>query len=619
MRWKMIFFLFSLFVLVQVQAQRVESVDKKAFGLFRRARVAFQEGERKKALELIEKAKEYDRQFSGLYLLEADIYHRQGEKEKEIVVIKKALVLDSLKNHPYYYFILAGNALEQADYSKAAEYYRLYLRLDQRQQARQEALRQLRNWEFAIEALRISQKKFPELFYQSELPVYWPALDVTGRTLLFTEQNGEHETLWMLKDRVRYPVNFNKSGNYGAASLTADGRMMYFAMKGERNNFDIYVAYRLTDSTWSVPVNLGYPVNTDAWDAQPAISADGSRLYFASTREGGRGGSDIWCSRLLRREPDGKQVWSQPRCLYFNTAGDEMAPFLYFDHKTLFFASDGYPGMGGKDIYKVDVDEATEPLNIGITVNSQKDEFGFFVDRSGEWGYFSSDISGKRCIYRYQLDQQIACPPAVYINLVTENKAGNLMAPDCLVLVDVERGDTLAYYDGVYAQKEMLACVPANRLLLVNAVKKGYLYYSDTLRVEIPSGEGTYSCKICLQPIRKDQTLVLKGIFFDVDDYRLRSESCYELQQLLTFLRLNPEIQIEISGHTDNTGSNRYNAQLSENRAFEVYKYLFLNHIAKERMQYKGYGKEQPIAPNDTEEGKAENRRTEIKILSSEE
>ena len=113
----MIFFLFSLFVLVQVQAQRVESVDKKAFGLFRRARVAFQEGERKKALELIEKAKEYDRQFSGLYLLEADIYHRQGEKEKEIVVIKKALVLDSLKNHPYYYFILAGNALEEADYS----------------------------------------------------------------------------------------------------------------------------------------------------------------------------------------------------------------------------------------------------------------------------------------------------------------------------------------------------------------------------------------------------------------------------------------------------------------------------------------------------------------------
>lgn len=265
------------------------------------------------------------------------------------------------------------------------------------------------------------------------------------------------------------------------------------------------------------------------------------------------------------------------------------------------------------------MDETTEPLNIGITVNSQKDEFGFFVDGSGEWGYFSSDISGKRCIYRYQLDRQIACSPAVYINLVTENRTGNLISPDYLVLMDVERGDTLAYYDSVYAQKGMLACVPANRLLLVNAIKKGYLYYSDTLRMGTPSGEGTHSCKICLQPIRKDQTLVLKGIFFDVDDYRLKPESCYELQQLLTFLRLNPEIQIEISGHTDNTGSDRHNYQLSENRAFEVYKYLFLNHIDKERMQYKGYGKEQPIAPNDTEEGKAENRRTEIKILSCEE
>lgn len=352
MRWKMIVLLFSLFVFVQVQAQRMEKVDKKAFGLFQRARVAFQEGERKKALELIEKAKGYDQQFSGLYLLEADIYHRQGEKEKEIGAIKKALALDSIKNHPYYYFVLAGNALEQADYSKAAEYYRLYLHLDQRQQARQEALRQLRNCEFAMEVLRMQKRRSPELFYQSELPVYWPVLDVTGRTLLFTEQDGEHETLWTLKDGVRYPVCFNKSGNYGAASLTADGRMMYFAMKGERNNFDIYVAYRLTDSTWSAPVNLGYPVNTDVWDAQPAISADGSRLYFASTREGGRGGSDIWFSRLLRREPDGKQVWSQPCCLYFNTAGDEMAPFLYFDHKTLFFASDGYPGMGERTSIK---------------------------------------------------------------------------------------------------------------------------------------------------------------------------------------------------------------------------------------------------------------------------
>ena len=85
-----------------------------------------------------------------------------------------------------------------------------------------------------------------------------------------------------------------------------------------------------------------------------------------------------------------------------------MAPFLYFDNKTLFFASDGYAGMGRKDIYKVDVEQVTPPLNIGITVNTQRDEFGFMVDASGQWGYFSSDISGKRCIYRYRLGEEVA-------------------------------------------------------------------------------------------------------------------------------------------------------------------------------------------------------------------
>lgn len=119
---------------------------------------------------------------------------------------------------------------------------------------------------------------------------------------------------------------------------------------------------------------------------------------------------------------------------------------------------------------------------------------------------------------------------------------------------------------------------------------------------------------LCLRPIQKEQTLVLKGIFFDVDDYRLRPESYPELRQLVVFLKQNPEVKIEISGHTDNTGSDQHNYRLSENRAFEVYKYLFLNHIQKERMEYKGYGKDRPLRTNDTEEGRKENRRTEIRV-----
>ena len=291
-----------------------------------------------------------------------------------------------------------------------------------------------------------------------------------------------------------------------------------------------------------------------------------------------------------------------------------MAPFLYFDNKTLFFASDGYAGMGRKDIYKVDVEQVTPPLNIGITVNTQRDEFGFIVDASGQWGYFSSDISGKRCIYRYRLEEEVACPPASYLRLLTVNEAGEPVIPDGLTLTEVGTGDTLACYDRVDARTDMLACIPVNKLLWVSAVKQGYLYYSDTLQVKENTRENPRIYTLCLRPIQKEQTLVLKGIFFDVDDYRLRPESYPELRQLVVFLKQNPEVKIEISGHTDNTGSDQHNYRLSENRAFEVYKYLFLNHIQKERMEYKGYGKDRPLRTNDTEEGRKENRRTEIRV-----
>ena len=614
MKYIILIFAFTITGVFNGYGQHFLSTNKKADKFYQEARSLFRAGETEKARNMLEKAAVLDSAFSALYLLRADMFHKQGDRTGEMKAIEKALSIDSLKGYAYYFMVLADGCFDRGAYETAQKYYRLYLERDKRLTGAVQVKKRLEDCAFALKALKNEVRRETELYLQSERPVYWPSLDVTGNTLLYTEQVGDREMMWMLRDSVRYPLDFYPEGKCGAPSLTADGQMMYFTMVGGQGRSDIYVAYRVSDSTWSVPISLGEPVNTDGWEAQPAISADGTRLFFASTREGGRGGSDIWYSRLLRRESNGKQYWSQPRCLYFNTPGDEMAPFLYFDNQTLFFASDGYPGMGRKDIYKVDLNKVSEPQHIGITVNTQGDELGFIVDASGQWGYFSSDVSGKRCIYRYRLEDNLACPPTAYIRLLTENEAGEAVSPDYLTVVAVESGDTLAYYDRVYAHSDMLACVPAETLLLVGAMKKGYLYYSDTLAVKPAGREYPRQKVVVLRKVEKDRTLVLKGVFFDVDDYRLKPESYNELRQVMEFMRLNPDVKIEISGHTDNSGSDEHNRRLSEDRAFEVYKYLFLHRIGKDRMSYKGYGKDIPLESNDTEAGRAANRRTEIRI-----
>lgn len=617
MRFCVFMLLLVYFSGVQYAAgQEAVSRNKKAEAGYRAATEAYKKKDYGKALELLDRVAEFDNSFAELYLLRADIFHRQGKAEEKRA-IERALEIEPLK-YTSYYFILGDIYFGEGMYERALECYETYAGKDKKLNRLQEARKKMDNCKFAIEALRTQVKGETECFIRSDSnDVYWPSVDVTGRTVLYTELGKGEENIYMLKGGRSIALGLNTAANEGTQSVTADGRMMYFTACGRPGGMgscDIYVAYRLSDSSWSEPVNLGYPVNTEGWEAQPAISADGTRLYFASVRDGGRGGSDIWFSRLLRREANGRQVWSQPKCLYFNTVADEMAPYLYYDNRTLFFSSGGYPGMGGMDIYKVDVMDVTEPENIGITVNTQKDELGFMVDGTGEWGYFASDVSGRKCIYRYRLEEDMKCPEAAYIRLLVQDERGQRLVPDCLTVVAVATGDTVAFYDETCAYGEMIACVPPESLLLIGSMKRGYMYYSDTLYCGPADHAHPREKEVVMRELRAGLPLVLKGVFFDVDDHRLKPESYAELNQVAEFMRLNRDVKIEISGHTDDTGTPEHNYRLSEARALEVYKYLFDKKIKKDRMTYKGYGKDAPLVPNDSEADRAVNRRTEIRV-----
>lgn len=593
-------------------------MDKKAGRKFQAAKELFRQQDYEGALRVLQEAESTGLSCAEFYFLQADIYDRLKKNEEEGKAIEKGLSLDSLKYTSYYYF-LGECYFGQGNYAKARDCYRLYLERDPKRNREKETLAQIADCDFAEQALRTQERQSVELYIASEKDVYWPSLDITGKTVLFTRLDEKGEDIWVRADSSGYPLNLNtEDGNEGTQSLTADGQMMYFTgceRSDSRGSCDIYVAYRISDSIWSDPVNLGYPVNTDAWEAQPAISADGTKLFFASTRAGGKGGSDIWYSTLLQRSPDGRQAWSEPRPLYFNTPGNEMAPFLYYDGKVLFFSSDGYPGMGGMDIYRVNLEQPDFPENIGITVNTCRNEMGFVVDASGKRGYFSSDRSGTKNIYRYTLEEKVQCDEMAYLRLEVQDESGREIIPDKLLVIRPERADTLAYYDEVYAPGEMISCVPANSLLLICVQKADYLYYSDTLQIGRADYAHPQARTVVLKKIRPEVSQVLKGIFFDVDDYALQSESRFELEQLTEFLKQNPYVKVEIAGFTDNSGSKEHNLRLSEARAFEVYKYLFVRHIRKERMTYKGYGEEEPVDTNATPEGKAKNRRTEIRII----
>jgi outer membrane protein OmpA-like peptidoglycan-associated protein len=483
---------------------------------------------------------------------------------------------------------------------------------------------------------------------------YLPALTADGETLIYTSLlpmgrlmqedfyiSKKKDSIWQKGVEL---AALNTDDNEGAHCISADGRVLVFTGCNRADGLgscDLYISI-LTNGEWSKPKNMGSTVNSGRWEGQPSLSADGQALYFASDRPGGRGGKDIWVSHR-----NTKGYWAAPEVLdsIVNTAWDDQTPFMHPDGQTMYFTSDGHPGMGGNDLFLTRKDSLghwATPKNLGYPINTKGFEAALTVSLDGKTAYFSKNIAPANAkpnydLFSFELDASIRPLPVTYVRATVRdaNTKEPLLAK--LELTDLAT-NRICGIGKTNEKGSFLICLPYGKKYALNVSKDQFLFQSEHFNLtEIRSADKPFELEIFLVPISATvatapnqpnpsnrptetvptagQPVILKNVFFETGLATLRSESHFELNRLKDMLNLNPTLKIQIQGHTDNVGSDAANQTLSEQRAKVVYDYLIQQGIPSNRLTFKGFGASQPVADNQTEEGKRQNRRTAFIVI----
>lgn len=526
-------------------------------------------------------------------------------------------------------FLLSEIFLKNNNGEKAKLYAEKYIaRKDKVPNAAAKASQTILNANFAIEA-----KKNPVPFNPKNLGAsintkaneYFPYLTPDGKVFTFTRMDGRQEDLFyanrndtVFSNAMSYGNNVNTDDNEGASAMDAQGNFLFVTACNRMDGYgscDIYYSVK-QNNIWTAPQGIGKPVNTGAWEAQPSFSSDGSALYFASNRPGGFGGRDIWVSYL-----DTNMKLSEPKNLgpNINTKYDDQCPFIHADNQTLYFTSNGWPGMGNGDIYisrKTDTGW-TKAVNIGYPINTENDDNGMTVSFDGKTAFLSSSRAGGfggLDLYSFELPENMQPKKTTYIKAVVKDAKSKQLLNASYSIIDLDTKKEV--YKGNTSNGKFFVSIELNKNDALQIQKEGYLFYSQNINLKETTTETKpYEIEVLLEPIAANSKITLNNVFFDFDKNELKQESFVELDKLADLLKKNPTVKIEISGHTDNKGDKKYNLALSQKRAESVVNYLVQKGIAAARLVAKGYGDTMPIAPNDIEENKAKNRRTEVKVL----
>ena len=585
------------------------------------------------AITDLKQAIKIDPEFAAAYQQIAYSYQSLRRYQEAKANYRKVLEIDP-EFHPATFFGLADSEINTGEYQSALVHLNKYSSLPGiSSESLKLAAKLIADCEFSIQALKNPVPFNPVNLgkgVNSNKEEYLPVVTADEEALIFTRMINDNEDFYISKKQsnvwehsVYLSKNINTSMfNEGAQCISPDGMYLFFTgcnRPDGNGRCDIYVCKR-EGKDWSAPFNLGAPINTPSWESQPSISADGRTLYFVSTRPGGLGGYDIWKTELQ----NGGE-WSDPVNVgpNVNTPYNEISPFIHHDNNTLYFASNGWPGLGDKDLFLSKKDPSgnfEKPVNLGYPINTFEEESGLTVSSNGNNAFFTSEKTGGfggLDIYSFELP--LAARPGKVTYVKGKVFDADTKEPlDANIKITGLKTNTIAFEDiSDYESGEFLATMPASgKSYALSVDKKGYLFYSENFSLDKPdAADKPFRLSIGLKKIEIGGMVVLKNIFFDTNKSELLPESKTELKQLIDFLNLNPTISIEIDGHTDDVGDDKVNQLLSENRAKTVYNYLIENKITASRLSYKGFGETKPVSNNTTEEGRQKNRRTEFRII----
>lgn len=411
---------------------------------------------------------------------------------------------------------------------------------------------------------------------------------------------------------------FNDKFSNGAAAITADNKHMYFVICANNvaQNCDIWYS-EFKNGKWTALSNMGSPINSNVWDSQPTISFDGKTMIFSSMRPGGYGASDLWMSI---KNTNG--TWSEPENLgkNINTPQFELTPFEHSDSHTLYFASKGHNGMGGYDLFfskKDSLGNWMKPKNMGYPINTEFDENSFFVSLDGTKGFYSTDRlngPGGLDIYSFDLYPEARPEEVLFIEGVVkrdDNKTVNGeieivdMVTNEVTTVDIDSTDG-SYVAVVTTKHDVLVTIKTEGLAFTSVVVE-----NDSSKTGQPT-----TVNVDTKEIKVGEEYRLNDINFSTNSSELNDATKFIIKEFSGFLKKNPTIKISINGYTDNVGDDNANLALSANRAKAVYEYLITLDISFHRMAHQGYGEKVPVASNNSEFGRAKNRRTEFKITA---